>query len=359
MGGGASREPGQKTRQRPSSLSSRVQRVIASKFGVADSDDSDDDEEERRKVREQKHATVQQKSVRPPRSVFWHALLVIGVRADQASVERKRPQGRGEDSPGFSPWSGDTLRAVCVPIALCMHALCSATCHLGVEECAVYMCICCVHVCMPVCVCASLFPPSLSAVGISGASEASNADGKKAEQEMHIAVCSKLRGLHDTACRANMEEAIGWAEQLEKVRLLVIEENVCALLYSQGVLFQSDGKLEQAEDFYLQAITAASQRLPGAFGCERGERERERERMMQREEHQVESTGASQSRYVRARRSARPTRTRGHVHVSATQRESQKEPERARDSAHARQGGGQGSPNGGINHTDTHTDLLN
>jgi len=74
MGGGASREPGQKTRQRPSSLSSRVQRVIASKFGVADSDDSDDDKEERRKVREQKRATVQQKSVRPPRSVFWHAL---------------------------------------------------------------------------------------------------------------------------------------------------------------------------------------------------------------------------------------------------------------------------------------------
>jgi len=36
MGGGASREPGQKTRQRPSSLSSHVQRVIASKFGVAD-----------------------------------------------------------------------------------------------------------------------------------------------------------------------------------------------------------------------------------------------------------------------------------------------------------------------------------
>jgi len=175
-----------------------------------------------------------------------------------------------------------------------------ATCHLGVEECAVYMCICCMHVCMPcVCVCASLFPPSLSAVGISGASEASNADEKKAEQEMHIAVCSQSRGLHDTACRAlpdvgsgsapqarheqcrtlqaNMEEAIGWAEQLEKVRLLAIEENVCALLYSQGVLFQSDGQLEQAEAYYLQAITTASQRLPGVFGCERGGRERARE----------------------------------------------------------------------------------
>jgi len=158
MGGGASREPGQKTRQRPSSLSSRVQRVIASKFGVADSDDSDDDEEERRKVREQKHATVQQKSVRPPRSVFWHALLVIGVRADQASVERKRPQGRGILKTRLVSRLGVGIHfvlCVCLSLYVCMRCVVLlATSVLRNVQCTcasavcMYACLCvCVHLC--------------------------------------------------------------------------------------------------------------------------------------------------------------------------------------------------------------------
>ena len=56
--------------------------------------------------------------------------------------------------------------------------------------------------------------------------------------------------------------AVAAAAAEEARRLLAIEENFCVQLYTQGLLWKSEGDLVKAEEFYEQAIAAAKERLP-------------------------------------------------------------------------------------------------
>jgi fused signal recognition particle receptor len=87
---------------------------------------------------------------------------------------------------------------------------------------------------------------------------------EKCEERKEVDTASPQKGKHEASKKdESSAERLMTSEQEEEARrLLAVEENVCASLYTQGLLYAHDGKLEDAEDWYKQALDAATTRLP-------------------------------------------------------------------------------------------------
>jgi hypothetical protein len=87
---------------------------------------------------------------------------------------------------------------------------------------------------------------------------------EKCEERKEEDAASPQNGKYEASKKEESSaERLMTSEQKEEARrLLAVEENVCASLYTQGLLYAHDGKLEDAEDWYKQALDAAKTRLP-------------------------------------------------------------------------------------------------